>query len=61
MPEITVGDLIDELQKKNPAHRMSFSGLEYSRLRQRDVDLVQLEFEQVVYRDAEDQLVAHDP
>lgn len=60
MNEITVGELIQELQKHDPECLVSFSGLSFLRLKSRSDTVVQLEFEQVVYRDSEGTLVAHD-
>lgn len=53
IPTITVGRLLDDL-KIYPAHfRLSFGGLRYYRPKQRDDDLVQIEFDQPVYLDNE--------
>ena len=49
-PNITVGDLIDQLSIHNRSIELDFSGLDYYRLKQRSDTVMQVEFEQSVYR-----------
>ena len=49
--DITVGDLRKMLEGFNDDDELSFSGLDFYRLKKRGPDLVQVEFNQQVYRD----------
>lgn len=53
MATITVGDLIEQLRGYDPNHEVMFSGgqLEFYRLKQRGPKLVQVEFNQNVWRE----------
>ena len=50
-PTITVGELKQHLSAFPDNWRLSFSGLEFYRLKARDVDLVAVEFNEPVYLD----------
>ncbi|HHR5901444.1 TPA: hypothetical protein ACS7XC_002361 [Providencia alcalifaciens] len=50
---ITVGMLLDQLQNYPRDTLLSFSGLDFCRLKWRDENLVQIEFNQLVYRNSE--------
>lgn len=52
-PRITVRELMDELSGYSPDTEVSFSGLEFSRLKPRSKKTVQVEFVESVYRDAQ--------
>ncbi len=54
---ITVGELLDRLKHYPRDTRISFSGLDFYRLKQRGENLIQVEFNQVVYRDSEGRVV----
>lgn len=56
-PLITVGMLIEHLSGYDESMELDFSGLDFSRLKQRGPNLVQLEFVQQVYRDHEGNVV----
>lgn len=50
---ITVGILLDSLQHYPRDTLLSFSGLDFCRLKERDKNLVQIEFNQLVYRNSD--------
>ncbi|ASD60039.1 hypothetical protein C3397_03650 [Enterobacter cloacae complex sp. ECNIH16] len=54
---ITVGELLDRLQHYPRDTKISFSGLDFYRLKQRAENLIQVEFNQVVYRNSEGRVV----
>ncbi|BBS11552.1 hypothetical protein WP5W18C01_16460 [Klebsiella aerogenes] len=54
---ITVGELLDRLSSYPRDAKISFSGLDFYRLKQRGENLIQVEFNQVVYRDSEGRVV----
>jgi hypothetical protein len=56
---ITVGELIDRLSAFGRDRELYMGGLEFYRLKDRG-DVVQLEFNQQVYRDRNGKLTAHD-
>jgi hypothetical protein len=57
---ITVGMLISQLKAFSPDDRLSFSSLQFLRLKSRGPSLVQVEFNEVVFRDDQGKLIAHD-
>jgi hypothetical protein len=57
---MTVGLLIDLLKSYPPDDELQFSGLTFFQLKRRGPGLVQMEFNEVVYRDDQGKLVAHD-
>jgi len=60
--EITVGELIEQLKGKPKDAVLYFGGLDFFRLKDRNQDgsMVQMEFEQTVYRDSKGNLVVQD-
>ena len=50
--DITVGDLRKMLEGFNDDDELSFSGLDFYRLKRRGPDLVQVEFNQHVHKDS---------
>ncbi len=60
-PLITVGMLIDELSKYDKSMQVDFSTLDFNRVKQRSPTLVQIEFNQMVYRDDEGRVVVDNP
>ena len=54
---ITVGMLMEQLSGYDKDMMLSFSGLDFYRLKQRAPDLIQVEFNQMVYRDKDGQVV----
>ncbi|MCY1699505.1 hypothetical protein OVA10_15775 [Lelliottia sp. SL45] len=50
---MTVGELLDQLQHYPRDTLLSFSGLDFYRLKWRAENLVQVEFNQAVYRDSD--------
>lgn len=56
---VTVGELIDQLSGFGRERELYMGGLEFYRLKDRG-DVVQLEFNQQVYRDRNGKLIAHD-
>jgi len=56
-PLITVGNLIERLSIFDENMKLDFSGLDFHRLKQRGPNLVQVEFNQQVYRDPEGNVV----
>ena len=59
-PRITVGDLIRQLRVFSESDELSFNGLDFYRLKKRGPDLVQVEFNQLVYRDDTGKLIVND-
>lgn len=57
---IDVGTLLDQLSGLPRDTRLSFGGLDFYRIKRRAPNLVQIEFNQSVYRTAEDLLVVED-
>ncbi|NWA24043.1 hypothetical protein HX866_03990 [Pseudomonas gingeri] len=57
---IDVGTLLDQLNGLPRDMRLSFSGLDFYRVKLRGPNLVQIEFNQSVYRTSEDLLVVED-
>ena len=49
--EITVGEMLDQLKVFPKDTTLYFGGLDFYRLKSRGDDLVQVEFDQPVYRD----------
>ena len=58
-PLITVGELMKQLSVFSPNAEIDFSGLDFYRLKSRGTNLVQLEFNQQVYRDDKGNVSAH--
>lgn len=58
---ITVGILLDLLKAYPRDTLLSFSGLDFYRLKWRDEDLVQVEFNQCVYRNSDGVVVIENP
>lgn len=58
---ITVGEFMEQLKNYPHETRLSFSGLDFYRLKWRADDLVQVEFNQIVYRNAEGNVVVENP
>lgn len=56
-PMITVGDMIDHLKIYDRNMKLDFSTLDFYRLEQRGPNLVQVEFNQTVYRDDQGRVV----
>jgi hypothetical protein len=56
-PSITVGDFKEMLNAYDDDMWLDFSMLDFYRLKQRADDLVQVEFNQTVYRDEEGNVV----
>lgn len=56
-PRLTVGELTRMLSSYPDHYEVEFSGLDFYRLKQRDETLVQVEFNQQVYRTPEGQVV----
>lgn len=56
-PRITVGELIRELSLHDKDCIIDFSGLDYYRVKQRSPQIVQIEFDQQVYRDDQGNVV----
>lgn len=54
---ITVGMLRDQLKIYPDNYELDFSGLEFYRLKQRGPELVQVEFNEQVYRDKSGRVV----
>lgn len=54
---ITVGDLRRDLALYPDTYEVSFSGLQFYRVKQRGPDLIQIEFDEQVYRDGNGQVV----
>lgn len=54
---ITVGMLKQALEGIPDHHELDFSGLEFYRVKQRAPELLQIEFNELVYRDRETGLV----
>ncbi len=52
-PLITVGQLKEHLKIYDDDYKIDFSGLDFYRIKQRDDKLIQIEFNQQVYRDAQ--------
>lgn len=50
---ITVGDLLDQLKHYPRDAKLSFSGLDFYRLKWRGENVIQVEFNQPVYRNSE--------
>ncbi len=57
---IDVGTLLDQLSALPRDTRVSFGGLDFYRVKQQGPDIVQIEFNQTVYRTDEDILVVQD-
>jgi len=55
-----LGTLLDQLEGLPRETRISFGGLDFYRVKRRGPDLVQIEFNQSVYRTDEDLLVVED-
>lgn len=51
IPTITVGELLDQLEGIDRNTRISFSGLDFYRIKRRGPDILQIEFNQQVYLD----------
>lgn len=60
LPRITVGELRSQLEGIPDAWTVDFSGLTFYRVKQRAPTHVQIEFNEVVYRDANGHLVVRD-
>ena len=54
---ITIGDLVRKLSVFDSSDKIDFSGLDFNRLKSRGEGLVQLEFNQQVYRNHEGDVV----
>jgi hypothetical protein len=57
IPTITVSELREALAEYPGHYRVSFSGLEFYRVKQRGDDILQIEFNQLVYRTPEGRVV----
>ncbi len=57
---IELGELLDQLKDLPRDTRVSFSGLDFYRVKKRGDNLIQIEFSQSVYRTSEDVLVVQD-
>lgn len=58
---ITVGDFLDSLSYYPRDTQLSFSGLDFYRLKWRGENLLQVEFNQLVYRNSEGHVVVENP
>lgn len=56
-PRITVGQLIEQLQGYPKEMLVDFSTLDFYRLKQRSPNMLQVEFDQSVYRDEKGRVV----
>jgi hypothetical protein len=54
---ITVGDMKRQLEVFNDDDELSFCGLDFYRLKRRGEGLVQVEFDQQVYKDSDGRVV----
>lgn len=59
IPTISVGRLREELSAYPDHYEISFSGLEFYRVKTRGPELVQVEFNQPVYLDETGRVVVH--
>ncbi|MDC9591854.1 hypothetical protein PSI23_21900 [Xenorhabdus sp. XENO-10] len=57
---IDLGTLLRQLSEYPADTRVSFSGLDFSRVNRTGEDIIQIEFDQSVYRTSEDVLVVQD-
>ena len=57
MPDITVGELIEQLKIFPPDAQLCFNELDFNRLKSRGDKLVQVEFCQQVYKNEEGEIV----
>ena len=57
MPEITVGELIDKIKDIDRDATVSFSGLEFNRIKWQSDSVIQAQFVEQVYRDASGNVV----
>ncbi|MGO2354044.1 MAG: hypothetical protein ACTH58_04850 [Marinomonas foliarum] len=57
IPTITVGELLDQLEGIDRNARISFSGLDFYRIKRRGPDILQIEFNQQVYLDESGRVV----
>lgn len=57
---IDLGTLLEQLKGYPEETRISFSGLDFSRVKPRGPNMLQIEFSQSVYRTDEDILVVQD-
>ena len=57
IPTITVGELLDQIKDLDRNARISFSGLDFKRVKPRGPDLFQIEFNQPVYLDDQGNVV----
>lgn len=57
---IDLKTLLDQLEEYPSDMRVSFSGLDFKRVKQRGQNMLQIEFNQSVYRTDEDLLVVED-
>lgn len=55
--DLTVGDLVEQLKNFPKDTEISFSGLDFYRLKMRGPKLLQFEFDQSVYRDSSGKVV----
>lgn len=53
VPTIPLGDLRELLAGYDDSFEVSFSGLDFCRVKQRGEKLIQIEFEQLVFRDGD--------
>lgn len=60
MNTITVGDLKEMLELYDNDFEISFSGLDFYRLKTRGPKLVQVEFNEVIYRNSKGKMVLED-
>jgi hypothetical protein len=61
IPTITVGELLDQLKGIDRNTRISFSGLDFYRIKRRGQNLLQIEFNQQVYLDESGNVVVDNP
>jgi hypothetical protein len=61
VPTITVGRLRQELKMFDDDTELSFGGLEFHRVKSRGDNLVQIEFNELVYLDASGRVVVQNP
>lgn len=57
MGEVSVGEFMEELKVFDKNARLSFSGLDFYRLKMRGDDLIQVEFNQQVYKDSNGKVI----
>lgn len=61
IPTITLGTLRKHLELFPDDYEVSFSGLKFYRTKLRGTNLVQIEFEEIVYLDSDDKVIVINP